>query len=88
MRQLFVPIVTAATCGDIVSRKQGKSKKDRDVTVYILNEALINHHVKLNDVKKRFRKAFAPGVVDKFTFQALAEGDQFLDDDVDAALDA
>ena len=87
VRQLFVSILRTATCRDIVTGKQGKTKKDRDVIVYTLNEGLLKYHLELNGFKNKARKGFAPEVVEKFDLQAATEGDQFLDDVVDA-LDA
>ena len=88
--QLFVHIAKKATCKNIIAGKQGKTKEDRDKTIYTLNTALGQNHLDLNVLKNKKRRGFAPDVVEKFALQVLAEeGDCFLDEREDAkALDA
>ena len=91
IKQLFVSIVKTTTCKDIIKSTQGKSSKDRDKTVYHLNENLLKHHLELNGFKNKTRRGFAPEVVEKFGLEAAAEEtDDFLDDEREnvEALDA
>jgi len=82
IKQLFVSIVKAATCRDIVKSKQLKSKEDRDVTAYFLNESLVKHHLELNAFKNKSGKGFAQEAVEKFgiAVESFENGDGFADD--------
>ena len=93
IKQLFISLVKAATSKDIITSKQSKSKTDRDMTVYTLNESLIKLHLELNSLKNKTCKGFSQEVVDKFELSTVdddlriseAQGfslDHFLDCDV------
>ena len=86
IKQLFVSIVRSTTCKHIIMSKQGKTKKDRDQTVYKLHDGLLHYHLDLNGLKNKHRKGFAPEVVEKFGLEDPEDLDQFVDDVV--ALDA
>ena len=80
-KQFFVAMVRSATCKALITSKQGKIKKDRDKTVYTLNESILKYHLELNGLKNKKRRFFAPEVVEKFGLEEpLEEIDQFLDD--------
>ena len=80
IKQLFISLVKAATSKDIITSKQSKSKKDRDTTVYTLNESLLKHHLELNSLKNKTCKGFSQEVVDKF--ELAVDDDHFLDCDM------
>jgi hypothetical protein len=81
IKQLFVSIVRSATTKDLIKSKQGKSKKDRDETLYLLNESLLRHHLELNAFKNKRRTNFAPDTVEKFNLEvATFQCDGFADD--------
>jgi hypothetical protein len=85
IKQLFVSIVKAATCRDIVKSKQLKSKEDRDVTAYFLNESLVKHHLELNAFKNKSGKGFAQEALEKFgiAVESFENGDGFADESRD-----
>jgi hypothetical protein len=80
IKQLFISLVKATTSKDIIKGKQGKTKKDRDMTVYTLNETFIKMHLELNSLKNKTCKGFSQEVVD--TFGLAADDDHFLDCEV------
>ena len=80
IKQLFISLVKATTSKEIIQGKQSKSKKDRDVTVYALNESLIKLHLELNSLKNKTCKGFSQDVVEKFELQV--DEDHFLDCDL------
>ena len=86
IKQLFVSIVRSATCKNVIMSKQGKSKKDRDQTVYKLNKGLLQYHLDLNGLKNKKRRGFAPAVVERFGLEATEDTDMFLEEV--SALDA
>ncbi len=78
VKQLFVSVVRASSCKYLIKSKQGKTKKDRDVTVYTLNEALLKYHLELSGFKNKSCRGFSQEVVDKFGLSQV-EGREIAD---------